>query len=867
MTPCFPTCTQHSVSLFIPVSSHRLDDKGSYALLVAYVDDILYVSSSFSLGNRIEADLKKSLDLTISTKVTQFLGLNVSRTSSAIHLTASKYAESLAKRFNISTDFVATPYRSTLTGHVPNSKNLSTAGLQLYQQQLGCLLFATVTCHPDLAYVASHLAQFLRCSKEEHSLDLHRALRYFVSTPTLGLIFNAGKLTDKMYLSGYVDADHAGDTSDRRSRTGYIFCLEPIGPISWNSSKQELVSLSSAEAEFIAASAATREGLYLQELLDEAKFVTPNQFTLPCDNQIAITIANKPGFVNRTKHISLRYFFVKDAIDKGRMRLVYCPTSDMAADSHTKKLTRLKFHHYNQLGGISESTGHLRSWPVGPPNCFRCYSVYFTPRGVPLARPLAAPSPPLAAPSPTFQAPRGPLRGPVAAPNGPVADLSVHSRPLRDPVAAPIGPVIASCGPVAAPCGPVAAPSGPSPPFQAPRGPFTAPLPPLSAPLPPPAAPSPPLAASTLPLSALPRPCPGHAPSPVAAHRGHVHRPPLFSCHLGGEFSSDLLAAFYAEHGIHQTFTLPASPQQNGVAERRIGLVMEVARTSMIHAAAPHFLWPFAVRYAAHQLNLWPRVSLPETSPTLLWTGKVGDASRFQVWGARSFVRDTTTDKLSPRAIPCVFLGFVPDAPGWQFYDPASRRVFASQDVTFDESVPFYRLFPYRTAPRPPPPLFLAPGPPQVDPLPAPGPAPSGVSQVDPPALAPLEVTGDSGPAASGAVPGGAELGGAEFGGAERAEPGGAASGGAASRGAEPACAEPGGAESGGESPEGSETAFTRSPWSSRLRPRVPLTSQQLHDWYRRRQRLASAPQGSTAGGSSAGVAATKPMAPKPTHA
>ncbi|CAI7782808.1 unnamed protein product, partial [Closterium sp. NIES-53] len=337
-------------------SKHREYDKGSYALLVAYVDDILYVSSSTSLGDRIEADMKKSLDLTISTKVTQFLGLNVSRTTSAIHLTASKYAEPLAKRFNIPTDFVATPYRSTLTGHVPNFKNLSATGLQLYQQQLGCLLFAAVTCRPDLAYVASHLAQFLRCPKEEHSLDLHRALRYFVSTPTLGLIFNAGKPTDKMYLSGYVDADHVGDTSDQRSRTVYIFCLEPIGPISWNSSKQELVSLSSAEAEFIAACAATREGLYLQELLDEAKFVTPNQFTLQCDKQSAITIANKPGFVNRTKHISLRYFFVKDAIDKGRMRLVYCPSSDMAADSLTKKLTRQKFHHCNQLSGVSEST-------------------------------------------------------------------------------------------------------------------------------------------------------------------------------------------------------------------------------------------------------------------------------------------------------------------------------------------------------------------------------------------------------------------------------------------------------------------------------------------------------------------------------
>ncbi|CAI7852270.1 unnamed protein product [Closterium sp. NIES-54] len=147
----------------------------------------------------------------------------------------------------------------------------------------------------------------------------------------------------------------------------------------------------------------------------------------------------------------------------------------------------------------------------------------------------------------------------------------------------------------------------------------------------------------------------------------------------GGEFSSDLLRAFCRLEGILQTFTLPASPQQNEIAERRIGMVMDVARTSMIHAAAPHFLWPFAVQYTAHQINLQP------------------------------------SDKLSSRAVPCVFLGFPPDAPGWQFYHPSSRRVLSSQDVTFDESVSYYRLFTYRTASPPPPPLFLAPGtPPQM---------------------------------------------------------------------------------------------------------------------------------------------------------
>ncbi|CAI7872621.1 unnamed protein product, partial [Closterium sp. NIES-53] len=211
---------------------------------------------------------------------------------------------------------------------------------------------------------------------------------------------------------------------------------------------------------------------------------------------------------------------------------------------------------------------------------------------------------------------------------------------------------------------------------------------------------------------------------------------------------------------------------------------MEVARTSMIHAVAPHFLWPFAVQYAAHQLNLWPRVSLPETWPTLRWTGKVGDASRFRVWGARAFVRDTIADKLSPRAIPCVFLGFVPDAPGWQFYHPNLRRVFPSQDVTFDESVPFYHLFPLCPSP-PPAALPCSRSPSAVD---------SGAAQG----------AASGGAASGGAEPEGADSEGSEIGGAE---PGGVATGGGEPGGAEPEGVEPGGAESGGAEPQGAASS------------------------------------------------------------
>ncbi|CAI7883913.1 unnamed protein product [Closterium sp. NIES-53] len=120
----------------------------------------------------------------------------------------------------------------------------------------------------------------------------------------------------------------------------------------------------------------------------------------------------------------------------------------------------------------------------------------------------------------------------------------------------------------------------------------------------------------------------------------------------GGEFRSGILVGFFREQGIRQSWTLPESPQQNGVAERRIGLVMEIARTSMNHARAPHFLWPYGVWYP-------------------------GVASRFRVWGCLALVRDTSTDKILPRA----------------FFD--------SRDVLFDESVPYY----VRCVPRYPSPL------------------------------------------------------------------------------------------------------------------------------------------------------------------
>ncbi|CAI7851014.1 unnamed protein product, partial [Closterium sp. NIES-54] len=201
------------------------------------------------------------------------------------------------------------------------------------------------------------------------------------------------------------------------------------------------------------------------------------------------------------------------------------------------------------------------------------------------------------------------------------------------------------------------------------------------------------------------------------------------------------------------------------------------------------------------------------------------------------------------------------------FYHPTSRRVLSSQDVTFDESVPYYHLFPYRTAPLPPSPLFLTPIPPSVDPLPPQGPAPSGVSQVD--AVEPVEVAKDSG------TSGGAELECEEPGGAgsrgtepERAEPGGARSG-----GAKPERAEPGGAGSGGAEPRVAERgdaepagAGSGGPSGSLSRRELP-SPQELRDWFAQRWSRTAGAGGTSGGGGSAsagGAGATCPGVARP---
>ncbi|CAI7871387.1 unnamed protein product [Closterium sp. NIES-54] len=289
---------------------------------------------------------------------------------------------------------------------------------------------------------------------------------------------------------------------------------------------------------------------------------------------------------------------------------------------------------------------------------------------------------------------------------------------------------------------------------------------------------------SRLLVSGLPKSLPPLLPSPA---------PPCLPCVEGRQRAAPHSSSFPPTTAHLQTLHMDVwgpshVTRMRSLISSSLGSAQSVSSSASAQPLAPCLLAGDSA-YTALDGEGWRCVGVPGLEP-------------------HAFVRDTSAEKLSSRAIPCVFLGFPPDAHGWQFYHPTSRRVLPSQDVTFDDSKPFYRLFPYRTAPLPPPPpLFLAPGPPPVDPLPPQGPAPSGVSQVDPlPLVEPVEVIVDSG-AARGAAYGGAEPASAEPRCAEPASSdlGGAEPGGAECEGAESGDDEPESAEPRGIEPEGAE--------------------------------------------------------------
>jgi hypothetical protein len=149
----------------------------------------------------------------------------------------------------------------------------------------------------------------------------------------------------------FVDADHGGDKDSGKSTTGYMLKMGS-GVTSWSSKRQTIVALSTTEAEYVAATSAGAESIWMEQLLDELDYPMANAPTLHMDNQSAMSVTKNPEHHGRMKHLDLRFFWLREAVDAGQLQVKYLPTTDMPADLLTKALPRILVEQHRQAMGL-----------------------------------------------------------------------------------------------------------------------------------------------------------------------------------------------------------------------------------------------------------------------------------------------------------------------------------------------------------------------------------------------------------------------------------------------------------------------------------------------------------------------------------
>eukprot|EP00253_Pinus_taeda_P010442 PITA_10442 len=219
----------------------------------------------------------------------------------------------------------------------------------LYRQLVGKLLYLTHT-RPDLSFAVGLVARFMQNPRESHWKAAKRILRYVRGTVQFGIHYSA-KATP--LLVGFTDSDWAGDPDDRKSTAVYVFTLGS-GPITWACKKQDAISLSSAEAEYRGAVEASKEALWLRQILSEFGFEQQHPTTLWCDNQSAIQLCKDPVQHQRSKHIELHMHFIRKLIHDHVLEVQYCSTDDQVAGIFTKALTEAKFTKLRYMLGVQE---------------------------------------------------------------------------------------------------------------------------------------------------------------------------------------------------------------------------------------------------------------------------------------------------------------------------------------------------------------------------------------------------------------------------------------------------------------------------------------------------------------------------------
>ena len=220
---------------------------------------------------------------------------------------------------------------------------------QRYQEIIGSLVYLSISTRPDIAEAVGKLSQYMGKPNKEHWIGVKRVLRYLKGTPRYGLVYRKSK---DFKLVGYSDSDWAGCLESRKSTSGYVFLLGN-SVISWASKKQPVVALSTTEAEYIALCLAAQEAVWLRRLLKSVQLEQKEATKICEDNQGAISISKNPRDTQRTKHIDIRFHFVRESIHKNVLTIEKCESRDQIADTLTKSLPRLAFEKLRNAMNIS----------------------------------------------------------------------------------------------------------------------------------------------------------------------------------------------------------------------------------------------------------------------------------------------------------------------------------------------------------------------------------------------------------------------------------------------------------------------------------------------------------------------------------
>jgi hypothetical protein len=216
---------------------------------------------------------------------------------------------------------------------------------------VGSLMYLLAT-RPDLAYFVCLVARFMERPTEMHVAAVKRILRYLKGTSGMGIMFKKGN-DEQMILVGWSDSDYAGDLDDRKSASGYVFQLGN-GAISWSSKKQPIVTLSTTEAEYVAAASCACQAIWLRNVLSHLMIKQGGSTLIHCDNSSSIKLSKNPILHGRCKHIEVRYHFLRDLTKEGIVELVHCRSQDQIADVMTKPLKLEAFCKLRQELGMMD---------------------------------------------------------------------------------------------------------------------------------------------------------------------------------------------------------------------------------------------------------------------------------------------------------------------------------------------------------------------------------------------------------------------------------------------------------------------------------------------------------------------------------